>query len=69
MFHDLIDVRTSGSALDAAAQGAAQGVMLIGNIAANVIAVMAFVAFLNAVFNWFGLLVGFDELSFEVRLV
>lgn len=40
--------------------------MLIGNIAANVIAVMAFVAFLNSIFNWFGSLVGFDELTFEV---
>jgi pyrimidine nucleoside transport protein len=60
--------RTDGNALDAAAQGAMQGVMLIGNIVANIVAFMAFIAFLDAVVSWLGLLVGLDYLSFQVRL-
>jgi pyrimidine nucleoside transport protein len=61
-------IKPEGNALDAAAQGAVQGVILIANIAANVIAFMAFIAFLNAVIGWFGVLVGIDYLSFEYIL-
>lgn len=58
--------RSEGNALDAAAQGAAQGFVLIGNIIANLIAVISFVAFLNAVLSWLGTLVGQEQLTFEV---
>lgn len=44
-----------------------QGVMLIGNIAANIIAFMAFVAFLDAIVGWLGVMVGAEELSFQVK--
>lgn len=60
---------TADSALDAAAQGATQGVLLIGNIAANVIAFLAFISFLNAIFTWVGSIVGFDDLTFEVNMI
>lgn len=52
--------------MDAAAQGAAQGFILIGNIVANLIAVISFVAFLNAIIGWLGWLAGQEQLTFEV---
>ena len=58
--------------MDAAAQGATQGVLLIGNIAANVIAFLAFIPCLNAIFAWAGRIVatilGLDDLTFEVSM-
>lgn len=51
--------------MDAAAQAAAQGFVLIGNIIANIIAMISFIAFLNAIINWLGTLAGQDQLSFE----
>ncbi|ODM92791.1 Solute carrier family 28 member 3 [Orchesella cincta] len=57
--------KSEGNALDAAAQGAAQGFILIGNIVANLIAVISFVAFLNSIIGWFGMMVGQEQLSFE----
>ncbi|CAL8129406.1 unnamed protein product [Orchesella dallaii] len=60
-----MNTKSSGNALDAAAQGASQGFVLIGNILASLIAVIAFVAFLNSIIAWFGILVGLEELSFE----
>jgi pyrimidine nucleoside transport protein len=45
-----------------------QGTLLIGYIVANVIAFVAFVAFLNAIVSWFGGLVGIIGLTFEVIL-
>jgi len=53
--------------LDAAANGASQSVVLVGNIAGSLIAFLAFVAFLNGLLGWFGGLVGV-ELSFELLL-
>jgi len=44
-----------------------QGVLLIGNIVANIVAFMAFIAFLDAVVNWFGLMIGQEQLSFQVN--
>jgi len=60
--------RPEGNVLDAASQGAIQGITLVGCILANLIAFIAFVALLNAMLSWFGNLVGFDELSFEVSI-
>lgn len=34
-------------------------------IAANLVAFVSFIAFLNGVVNWFGYLVGFSDLTFE----
>ena len=38
------------------------------NIGANLIAIISFVAFLNAMLQWFGGLVGADYLTFEFVL-
>ena len=64
----ILNIRQDGNALDAAAQGAMQGVALIGNIVANIVAFMAFIAFLDAIVAWLGNLVGLDYLSFQVKV-
>lgn len=53
------------SVLDAASNGAFAAVQLIAGIIANLVAFVSFVAFLNAVVSWLGMLVGFDFLSVE----
>ena len=39
---------------------------LVGNIAGSLIAVIAFIAFINGLLGWFGALVGIEELSIEL---
>lgn len=51
--------------IDAAANGAVQAVVLVGNIIGSLIAFLAFVAFLNGLLAWFGGLVGFPFITFE----
>jgi pyrimidine nucleoside transport protein len=58
--------RTEANALDAAAQGAANAVFLVANIIANLIAFLAFIAFLNGVISWYGNLLGAPYITFEV---
>lgn len=53
------------SVLDAASQGASQGIEMVLGIIANVICFIAFVAFINGVLGWFGTLVGYDNWSVE----
>jgi len=54
--------------LDAASNGAVQSVILVGNIAASLVAVLAFVAFMNSLLGWFGGLVGAPYISFQYIL-
>ncbi|ODM89488.1 Sodium/nucleoside cotransporter 1 [Orchesella cincta] len=61
-------LQTEGTALDAGFKAAGDVFMLIANIGANLIAVIAFVAFLNKILSWFGGLVGFPQFSFEFIL-
>ncbi|KZS13467.1 Solute carrier family 28 member 3 [Daphnia magna] len=56
---------TEANALDAAAQGAANAVFLVANIIANLIAFLAFIAFLNGVISWYGNLLGAPYVTFE----
>jgi pyrimidine nucleoside transport protein len=42
------------------------GIQLVLGIIANLIAFLAFIAFLNGVLSWLGILVGVEGLSFEV---
>ncbi|KAK6166946.1 hypothetical protein SNE40_023541 [Patella caerulea] len=51
--------------LEAAAAGASASIGLVANIAANLIAFLALLAFVNAVLSWFGGFVCFPDLSFE----
>ncbi|XP_076094815.1 solute carrier family 28 member 3-like [Mytilus galloprovincialis] len=52
--------------LEAAAAGASASIKLVANIAANLIAFIAMLEFVNAVLSWFGSFVGVPTLSFQV---
>ncbi|XP_004432081.1 PREDICTED: sodium/nucleoside cotransporter 1 [Ceratotherium simum simum] len=52
--------------LEAASSGAAISVRVIANIAANLIAFLAVLAFINAALSWLGDLVGLQGLSFQL---
>lgn len=52
--------------VDAATKGAMMGTQLVLGIIANLIAFVSFVAFINGMLSWFGMLVGFESLSLEV---
>ncbi|XP_010201668.2 sodium/nucleoside cotransporter 1 [Colius striatus] len=52
--------------LEAASNGAAASVVLVANIAANLIAFLAVLEFINAALHWFGEMVDIEGLSFQV---
>ncbi|OPJ82766.1 sodium/nucleoside cotransporter 1 [Patagioenas fasciata monilis] len=52
--------------LEAASNGAATSVGLVANIAANLIAFLAVLEFINAALRWFGEMVDIEGLSFQV---
>jgi CNT family concentrative nucleoside transporter len=56
------------SVIEAAANGAAQGVQLAINVAAMLMAFVALVALLNSLLGWGGALVGYDGLSLQAIL-
>lgn len=53
------------SILDAASNGASQAIPIVMGIISNIVAFVAFVAFLNGVVNWLGYLVGLNDIDFE----
>jgi pyrimidine nucleoside transport protein len=56
---------TERNALEAAANGASQAIKIVANIAANLIAFLAFIKFINVLCAWLGSNVGLDFISFE----
>lgn len=60
--------RTESSVIEAAANGAGQGVQLAINVAAMLMAFVALVAMLNAGLGWVGGLVGVEGLSLQMIL-
>ena len=56
--------RNERNVIEAAAKGASTAIALVANIAANLIAFLAFLAFFNGVLSWLGSMVGKPELSF-----
>ena len=54
--------------MDAAVQGATDSVFLVGNIAASLVAFLAFMAFVNSLLGWLGGLLSFPCLSLELIL-
>ncbi|XP_032555555.1 sodium/nucleoside cotransporter 1-like [Chiroxiphia lanceolata] len=54
--------------LEAASNGAAASVGLVANIAANLIAFLAVLEFINAAVHWFGEMVDIKDLTFQVIL-
>jgi CNT family concentrative nucleoside transporter len=61
-------VTTDGSVIEAAANGAGQGVQLAINVGAMLMAFIALVALLNAVLGWVGPFIGVDGLSLQMIL-
>lgn len=51
--------------MDAASNGANLAINIVLGITANIVAFMAFVAFLNGLVEYLGVLVGYDGISFE----
>lgn len=60
--------RDAQNILEAASNGAAISVKVVANIAANLIAFLAVLAFINAAFSWLGDMVDIQGLSFQVQL-
>ncbi|MBE9177140.1 NupC/NupG family nucleoside CNT transporter [Oculatella sp. LEGE 06141] len=60
--------RTTANAIDAITTGALDGLKLVLNIAAMIIAFLALLAMVNAVLGWLGNLVGISSLSLELIL-
>jgi len=52
--------------IEAAATGASNAVTLVANVAANLIAFLALLQFINATLTWFGQRVGVKQLTFQV---
>ncbi|GAB1298265.1 Solute carrier family 28 member 3 [Apodemus speciosus] len=56
----------SRNLLEAATQGASSAIPLVANIAANLIAFLALLSFVNSALSWFGSMFNYPELSFEL---
>ncbi|XP_058831562.1 sodium/nucleoside cotransporter 1 [Topomyia yanbarensis] len=56
---------TDSSVLDAASNGASIATALVLGIIANLIAFVSFIAFLNGILSWLGLLVGIEDVTLE----
>lgn len=52
--------------LEAASSGASASIGLVANIAANLIAFLAILAFINSALSWLGGMVGYPSVTFEV---
>jgi len=53
--------------MEAAAVGASNAVSLIANVAANLIAFLALLQFINPTLTWLGQRVGVGQLTFQVQ--
>lgn len=60
--------RDARNLVEAASSGAAISVKVVANIAANLIAILAVLAFINAALSWLGDMVDIQGLSFQVWL-
>uniref|UniRef100_A0A4W3J574 Sodium/nucleoside cotransporter n=1 Tax=Callorhinchus milii TaxID=7868 RepID=A0A4W3J574_CALMI len=61
-----IDCGDAQNILEAASNGASDSICLVANIAANLIAFLAILEFLNAGLSWIGGMVDYPELTFEL---
>lgn len=59
--------RESKNLLEAASLGASRAVALVANVAANIIAFLALLAFSDAVLSWLGGMFDYPQLSFSVN--
>lgn len=61
--------RQERNLLDAASNGALPSLKIVGAIAANLIAFMSMLAFINATLAWFGDRAGVENLTFELYII
>uniref|UniRef100_A0A671XRD6 Sodium/nucleoside cotransporter n=1 Tax=Sparus aurata TaxID=8175 RepID=A0A671XRD6_SPAAU len=61
-----IKVAYEQNILEAASSGASASIGLVANIAANLIAFLAILGFINAALSWFGSMVGYPEVTFQL---
>ena len=61
----LLPTRTEVNVIEAAAAGATNAIAMVANIAANLIAFIALLQFVNATLTWFGQRVGIQQLTFQ----
>lgn len=59
--------REERNILEAASNGATDAISLVANVAANLIAFLAVLAFINATLSWLGEMVDIHGLSFQVK--
>lgn len=59
--------RKEKNILEAASSGATDAISLAANVAANLIAFLAVLAFINAALSWLGELVDIQGLTFQVN--
>uniref|UniRef100_A0A673GGJ5 Sodium/nucleoside cotransporter 2-like n=1 Tax=Sinocyclocheilus rhinocerous TaxID=307959 RepID=A0A673GGJ5_9TELE len=62
-----VDSGGEQNVLEAVSGGASASIGLVANIAANLIAFLAILNFINATLKWMGGMVGYPEVTFEVR--
>jgi hypothetical protein len=65
--HFLTLSRPGINVIDAAARGASTAIGLVSNIAANLIAILSILKFINVTLTWFGQRVGIPLLTFQVK--
>lgn len=58
--------RDEQNILEAASNGASASIGLVANIAANLIAFLAILGFINSALSWLGGMVGYPEVTFQV---
>ncbi|XP_034540836.1 sodium/nucleoside cotransporter 1 isoform X2 [Notolabrus celidotus] len=61
-----VDCGDEQNILEAASSGASASIGLVANIAANLIAFLAILAFINSALSWLGGMVGFPEITFQL---
>lgn len=61
--------REERNILEAASNGATDAIALVANVAANLIAFLAVLAFVNSTLSWLGEMVDIHGLSFQVSLI
>ena len=55
--------------MEAASNGAMQAIKVVASVAANLIAILGLMAFLNALLHYLGQRVGYEHLNFHVSFL
>ena len=61
--------RPARNVVEAASNGAMDAIKVVASVAANLIAILGLIEFLNAMLSYLGGTVGFPQLKFQVRVI